>query len=181
MAGLADKFPSWVSPALTSGGTMLSAGSQIVAGIGARRAGDAAASMADIGSGNALAASQRVAQEEDRHAKAVASRAQAVAAASGAGTGGTVHDVISGIAKEGAYRSQLALYNGEERARILKQQAANARYEGQAKQRAGFIGSIGTILKGGSTLFSKYAPRNDNYGTIDPTAAGAGLDENLPY
>jgi len=112
--------------------------------------------------GQEIAASQRAAAEERRQARYGASRAVAVAAASGAG-GPTVSRIISDIAGEGAYRSAVALYEGEERARQTRLGAISSRYEGevaaasgQARQRAFNIGATSSVLRAGSSLLDKY-------------------------
>lgn len=178
MAGIAQGLPAWVSPAMTVGGTVLTAGSQIGAGISARRAGDFQGAQADIAAGQTEAASQRTAADVDRKSKLLQSRALAVAAAGGGGASDpTVMDVISKIAGEGAYRSQLALYEGKDAARTLRMRGDIARFEGKQAQRAGLLKGFGTVLKGGKTLLDKYGGGGSGYGTIDPTLAG----EDLPY
>lgn len=160
------------SGGLGTTGTVLSAGSQVMGGISARRAGDATAAQADVAAGQVQASSQRVAAEQERKTKLVSSRAQAVAAASGAGaTDPTVLDTIGRIASEGAYRSELALYEGNTQAAALRARGEAARYEGRAAQTAGFI-------KGAGTLFSKYGMKagganksvitSTNVGGVDP-------------
>jgi hypothetical protein len=70
-----------------------------------------------------------------------------------------VVDLISRIAGEGSYRSQLALYEGQRcRARPCSMRGEAARYEGKARRSAaGFANAFGTALKGASTsLFEKY-------------------------
>lgn len=105
------------------------------------------------------AAAQRTAAEERRKARFAQSRALAVAAASGAGAGDpTVVDIISDLNAEGTYRGMLALYQGEDEARQLRQSAATKRYSGQIAERAGQTNAVASILKGGSALFAKYSP-----------------------
>lgn len=168
MEGLAQNLPRLLS----TGGTILSAGSQIGAGISARRAGEYEAAQSGVAAGQAQAASHRTAAEVERRSKLLQSRALAVGAASGGGTGGTVMDLIAGIAGEGAYRSQLALFEGNDTARALNARGDAARFQGAQAQRAGFIGAVGSLLKGGKSLFEKYglravAPSTENYGFID--------------
>lgn len=155
MAALGTFLPM----ALQVGGTVLSATQQIGSGIAARRAGEYEAQQADVAAGQQIAASHRTAADVERRSKLLQSRALAVAAASGGGTGGTVLDIISGIAGEGAYRSELALYEGQDAARSLRARGDAARYQGRASQRAGYLGAFGTLLKGGTTLFEKYGAR----------------------
>jgi hypothetical protein len=173
MAGIAQSLPSWVSPATTVAGTALTAGSQIGAGIAARRAGDYQAQQADIAAGQQQAAAQRTAQTVDRQSKVLQSRALAVAAASGGGASDpTVVDLVSRIAGEGAYRSQLALYEGNDAARTLQMRADAARFQGRQSQTAGFVNAFGTVLKGASSLFDKYGRRSalspSDFGGVEP-------------
>lgn len=168
MAGLAQSLPQWVSPAMTVGGSAITAGSQIGSGIGARRAGDYQAAQDDINAGQQQAASQRTAYDVNRRATLLQSRVQAVAGASGAGaTDPSVVDIVSRIAGEGAYRSQLALYQGNDAARALQMRGDAARFQGRQAQTAGYVNAFGTVLKGASTLFDKYGRKTAPFGPDD--------------
>ncbi len=109
-----------------------------------------------------FAASQREALEERRQANIQASRALAVAAASGAGAGDpTVIDIIANLQGEGAYRAGLALYEGEERQRLTQLEARERRFagasalaEGQAELQAGKTRKRGRQFQAVSTIFS---------------------------
>lgn len=110
-----------------------------------------------------VAAAQRQMLEERKQARLLESRALAVAAASGAGTGGTVIDVISDIAAEGAYRSSLALFEGKERARQLRVGAEIRREGGDLQAEYGRqaakayeIGSVATLFSGAGSLYARY-------------------------
>jgi hypothetical protein len=82
-----------------------------------------------------VASSQRTGAEDQRQARLAASRALAVAAASGGGASDpTVVSIISRIAGEGTYRSMTDLYNGEVAAKNQLQQAQANRYEGSIAQ-----------------------------------------------
>ena len=114
--------------------------------------------------GQSIAASQRDMLEQRRQADLAASRALALAAASGGGASDpTVVKIISGIKGEGAYRSAVALYRGEEEARQLHLKAGAARYEGAVAEEAGAnqADAYGTMAKASlfntaSSLFTKY-------------------------
>lgn len=183
MAGIAQAL----SPALGVAGTVLSAYGQAQAGRSANAAANYQATQMDIAAGQQQAASQRSAADVARRATLLQSHAQAVAAASGGGASDpTVTDIISKIAGEGAYRSQLALYEGDDAARTLRMRADAARYGGAQAQRAGYLNAFGTVLKGATTFFDKYGRRDAKsigYGTIDPTLAGAGMNngDQFPY
>jgi hypothetical protein len=159
LAGTVRKFGS--SPEMTMAGTVVNAGSQIGAGVAARRAGQFMGAQGDVAAGQAEAASQRTAADVTRRANLLQSRALANAASSGGGASDpTVMDTVSRIAGEGAYRSQLALYEGSDQARALRQRADIARYQGTLAERAGFVGAAGSVLKGGATLLDKYGGAN---------------------
>lgn len=88
--------------------------------------------------GQTIAASQRTALDQRRQANLLASRALALAAASGGGASDpTVVRIIAGIKGEGAYRSAVSLYRGEEEARKLNLGAQGKRYEGATAEEAG--------------------------------------------
>lgn len=159
-------------------GPGLRAGAGIGAGYQARDASLLNAAEYEIAGGQAVAVSQLRAADERKRAALLASRAQALAAASGAGaTDATVIDIIANIAGEGAYRSELAMYEGKEAQRAARARAAGARYQGDAAVTAGYVNGLTGF---GKTFFEKYGgggPSGIGYGTIDPTAAGA----DLPY
>lgn len=137
---------------------------------------DFEAAQYDSNAGQAVAASQRAAMDQERQARIVQSRALAVAAGSGAGASDpTVTNVISKIAQEGKYRSMLALYQGEEQARQLKAGAAAKRYEGDAALAGGIdalsaskFGVASTLLSGAGKGYTMY----DKYGTGSPASSG---------
>jgi hypothetical protein len=157
MAGFAQYIPM----AMQAVGSVLSFTGAQSAGKQARQAAEYSAKVDEINAGQQQAAAQRQASEERRRAQFAQSRALALAAASGAGAGdSTVADIISDLASEGAYRSMTALYEGEDRARALKQRAAGTRYSGEATQSAYRTQGFASALKGGSSLFEKYASRS---------------------
>lgn len=133
--------------------------------------------------GQAVATSQRTAEDIDRQAEYVASRALAVAAASGAGASDpTIINMIARTAGEAAYRRSAALYQGQEKSRTLNMQADATIYSGESAaadaKRVGSasnIGALSTLAKTGASLFSKYGGDGPNSatgpasGTIDNT------------
>lgn len=114
--------------------------------------------------GQVVAASQRDALEEKRRADFAASRALALAAASGGGASDTtIVNLIAGLKGEGAYRSAVALYRGEDEARKLRMGAKARRFEGLAAEEGAAYESAGyetmataSIFDTGATLFSRY-------------------------
>lgn len=126
------------------------------------------AEQLDEQAGQAIAVSQRAALEQQRQGRLMASRALAVAAASGGGASDpTVVNLIAGADGEAAYRSAVALYEGEDRARKLRISAAASRYEGAVAEEAGNqrASAFKTMrAASGLTLLAKYGqdgPKGD--------------------
>ena len=144
-----------------------------------REAANFEAAQLDQNAGQALASSQRDAEEQRRQSRILQSRALALASASGAGaTDPTVVNLISEIAREGVYRAGVAMYEGEDRARQMRMGAATARYQGDialsggrsrasAYRTQGFGSAIGA-----TSLLAKY-------GGGGPRATGPSGDSNL--
>ncbi len=123
-----------------------------------------AAAQMEQNAGQEQAAAQRTALVEARNTRMVQSRAIALAAASGASASDpTVMKIIGDISGEGSYRQNLALYEGEERARQLKIAATATRMSGDisagatlAQGRSIALEGAGRLALGGSTLLSRY-------------------------
>src|SRR5574341_759638 len=152
-------------PFLMATGTVLQIGGALQQGEAAAAAGAAQQQAAEYEARQMeVAAGQRAAQEQRRQAKLVASRALALAAASGAGAADpTVVDIIGDITGEGAYRAAVALYEGEEQARTMRAQAKATRYSGavaeaggRTQRQAAQIGAFGSLLAGAGSLYEKY-------------------------
>ena len=111
-----------------------------------------------------VASSQRQAMAERRQAQLVASRALALGGSSGAGlTDPTMAGILTDIASEGSYRSALALYEGEDRARKMRMGAEAAEYEGEvlergAHQKAKAVRTTGygSVMQGLGSMGMKY-------------------------
>lgn len=116
-----------------------------------------------VEAGQVVAAAQRTALEEGRKSKLLESRALALAAASGGGASDpTVTKLISSLAAEGAYRSEVAMYQGEERARKLRMGVAAKEFEGEQALQAGEakadayqIHALSSLI-GGASMFGRY-------------------------
>lgn len=125
--------------------------------------------------GQAFAAAQRQQLEQVRLGTLVESTALARAAASGAGTGGNAMDIIANLHSEASYRGSIALYNGEEQRRQLLMAADVKRYQGalaeesgNAKKTASYTAAVGSLFKGGSTLFSNFGGGGaNNYAPVE--------------
>ena len=130
---------------------------------------DYEAAQLDVNAKQTVAASQRKAQEEKRKSDLIASRALAIAAAGGGAGDKSVVNIISDLKGEGSYRAMLALYEGEDRSRLLRAQAGVSRYEGEmlretgkAKKRAANIKALGSLFEGGASMYGRYnAPSGD--------------------
>jgi hypothetical protein len=131
--------------------------------------------------GIAIALSQRTALEEQRLADVAASRALAVAAASGAGVSDpTIMNILARTKGEGTYRASVALYEGEERARQFRIAAISERIggsqameEGAARAGAYNLQAIGTMFRTGSSLYAKYGGGGPDAASVEG-AAGSG-------
>lgn len=125
------------------------------------------AKQADYLANQAIAVSHREAYEQRKNSALLASKALSIAAGSGASASDeSVVRLISEIYAEGAYRSALAMYEGEESARSLKVQAAARRLTGQSKAsalvaegksvaKASNTAAFSTLLSGASSLFGQ--------------------------
>jgi hypothetical protein len=109
--------------------------------------------------GIVVAASQRTAAEELRQADLVASRALAVAAASGGGVSDpTVVDILARTRGEGVYRANVALYEGEERSRAIRiSGAGGVEFNTDRSVMAGYnAAAAGKLARTGLSLYAKY-------------------------
>lgn len=114
--------------------------------------------------GEQKAESQRVAQEERRRSRLVASRAVALTAGQGGGVEDpTIQRLLADIQGEGGYRAAVRLYEGEEAARQLQFGASSRRASGMAAydeaQNTGTamrIGALGSLISGAGSMYEKY-------------------------
>lgn len=164
-------------------GTLLSAKGSADSGKAADRAARYRARQLEQNAGQAVAAATMEAQEEERKSALIASRAIAVAAASGAGVlDPTVVRILQGIEAEGALASATQMYNGYEEARGMREQAKATRFEGKAYKRAGRTKALSTILGGArdaaNTWGSDPPPSSDEYKPLrafEPAYSGEGF------
>ena len=173
------------------GGTLLSYKGQKDAGAAARRAGTREnvarqfeAEQLRQQATQVIAASQRQALGEMRQGDIVASRAIALAAASGGGVSDpTIVNLLARTKGEGAYRAGVALYEGEEQARKLRMKAASKLYEGAGAEEAGIYREAAhktlakaSLFKGTAhlSLFSKYGGGGPPGGSGDAALLDAG-------
>lgn len=120
-------------------------------GLDDRKAAEFQAAQMKQNAGQALAASQRDAISAQQQSELVASRALAVAAASGGGASDpTVVKIMAGIAAEGSYRTAVSLYQGEEKARAMLNQAKAVEYQGDVSRQTAIRGAFGKFVGAGS-------------------------------
>ena len=121
-------------------GKSLDAGSQLAY---ASQIVDAAGATADQlrqGGNDAAGMAQRAAINDEERAKLVASRALAVAAASGGGASDpTVVNLIAKIASEGAYRKAADLYRGASEEQSAKYKAETVEHEAKVARTNAYI------------------------------------------
>lgn len=166
------KYGPQMNSAAGAIGSLLSAKGEIDAGKSADRAARYRARQLEQNAGQAVAAATVDAQEEERKSALIASRAIAVAAASGAGTlDPTVVRILQGIKAEGALASATQMYNGYEEARGMREGAKATRFEGKAYKRAGKTKGLSTLLSGlkevSNTWGSEPPPSADGYKSLD--------------
>jgi len=155
-----------------------------VQGERARIAAEFAAWQADEQAGTAIAISQRQAMEEHRQATLVASRALAVAAASGAGVSDpTMVRILANARGEGAYRASVALYEGEAKARTLRLDAAagrvsgwDAQAEGATRDQGYALQGLGNTARATASLYAKYGGKGPGTGSGDAALINSQSD-----
>lgn len=146
--------------ALNSAGASVDAAGELIGGLShlqfgmqAQRAAEFQAAQLRQGAGQAVASSQRQAFDIDRQSKYVASAALATAAASGGGASDpTVVNLISQNAQEFAYRKAVALYQGEDKARLMNMQASAKEYEGKSSMQNSALVAGSQLFKAGTTV-----------------------------
>lgn len=145
------------------------------------------AAQAEQAANAEMGAAQIRAAQEKRKSRIIQSRAMALAASSGGGASDpTVVNIISDLESEGSYRAAVAMYEGQDRARTLRLQAAGGIYEGQAGLNAGRSAAeggnyraAGSLFSAGANLYGKYGyprGRGNTDWASQPTGAAAGVD-----
>lgn len=162
--------------------------SHVMFGIQARQAAQFQASQLRQNANSAQAASERSAFDIDRQTQYITSRALAVAAASGGGASDpSVVRLIARDAGEGAYQKQLALYAGNDRARLDLENADAKTYEGKTTERnslevgaAGYAGGATNLLKSrarGASLLQRFGGDGPQVGGFS-NAGGVGVGDS---
>ena len=120
-----------------------------------------------------LAASQRQALEEKRRGRYDASRALAVAAASGAAVNDpTMVRILTDAQGEAAYRAATALYEGESRARQLRIEGITGRHAGYEAEAEGASRAMGLSLQGAGRGIRAMSSLYARYGRGGPGGSG---------
>jgi hypothetical protein len=146
-------FLASAAPYILAAGTVVSAVNQQNAGIQNKMNADFEAGQMDKQANNELAISQREAEQARRESRYLQSRAQSIAAASGAGaTDPTVVNLIGDLEQEGEYNAMTALYNGQERANTLRTGGSITRRQGKAYRNAGNTNALSTVISGASSM-----------------------------
>lgn len=154
-------------------GTVLSAKGQYDSGKSADRAARYRARQLEQNAGQEMAVASMAASEEQRKSALIASRAMAVAAASGGGAlDPTVVKILQGIDAEGDLASATQLYNGGERARGLTDQAKASRYEGALYRAAGKKKAMGTVLSGLNNVAATWGSSTDKPDSVFKEGGG---------
>ena len=140
------------------GAALLSALTQLQAGSQARDALNYQAQQLRANAGQAQASAQRQAYDIGRQGEILASNALARAAASGGGASDpSIVNLIARNAGESAYRQAVALYGGNDEARMMRMQAQGKEFEGQQAMRNGVENAIATGYGARATLMKGMA------------------------
>lgn len=172
---------AWFATALPY---IISAAGAGAAGLSAKQSADFEAKQLKQRAGQAKATSQFQAEQERRQSRYIQSRAQALAAASGAGASDkTVLDIMGSLEKEGEYRALSALYAGDVASQNDLMAASTAKQEGKNALVQSLFSAGGQLAKGyagsvdnnlmyddTSSLYNKYAMGL----TLDSTGARKG-------
>lgn len=150
-------FLAAAAPYLAAANTALTVGSAIREGKEAKIQGELKARQLRDEANARQAEAQRVAIARRRQGNFAASRARAVAAASGAGlTDTSAEKLISDIEAQSDLNVLNALYEGDTTARGLRDNARVAAREGRAAGRSGVYRGIANAVSGASSFYSKY-------------------------
>lgn len=161
-----------ISTIATVTGAAVGAGGTIYAGQEAASAANAQAKAMKQKGDQEIAIAQRKALESRRQKNQAMGRAQAVAAASGGGTGDTVSDIMTGIEARGEYNALTDMYNGQVARHDLYAEAKSTKKAGQAAKIGSYIDAAGTAVNAAGTIYSDYGARqrskkayNQDYGS----------------
>lgn len=153
---------AWVGIALTAVSTVMNMSAEEEREDAIRESNYASAATLERKATQVVAAGQRKSLEEKRQGKLVASRAQALAAAGGGDASDpTVMNIIADIDAESVYRQSVALYDAEEQAAEMREEARQLRMGVRQVESATSTRQAAHALEGASTIYSQYM---DAYG-----------------
>lgn len=153
-----------IAGGMEAGGRMALGQQQIAQGANLQAAAEFMAAQLEQQAGDAMASAQRRAWNEGRATRYLASETIARAAASGGGASDpTVINLIAKQAEEGAYRQQVALYEGASKDHVLRLQAQAKRYEGGSQRAAAEATGRGTMFGAGTSLLTSMARDSSLY------------------
>ncbi len=140
--------------ALSAGGTILGANSEAK---GLRRE----AAQLEANAGQERASSQREAFEARREGRFAASRALAIAAASGGGADDpTIVNAMADLEGDAEYRARVALYEGNVAGDDLERQAKARRREAKSVKTQSYFKAGATILGAAGGIADRYGGKN---------------------
>jgi len=150
---MTDQMQSFAPLATGVVGTLLTAQGQNNQGQDQQRLANYQAAQLRQDAGQQVAQGTQLAQDEQRKSALIASRAIAVAAASGGGAlDPTVVKILQGIHGEGELAADTRMYNANENARDMTDKASATKYSGKQAAAAGRMKAISTVLNSGSQL-----------------------------
>lgn len=151
-------FGGSASSTLSAIGTVVSGVGTIAGGVAANNAARFEAQQLEAKGKEELAASQREAEAKRREGRLVASRQQALAAASGAGAGTdapTIVKLMTDTAGQAEYGALAETYGGFQRRAGLFDEARGRRMSGRASLLGSVIGGFGQTMSGLGSIYSK--------------------------
>lgn len=143
--------------AAQAGGSLLAAYGQNQAGKSDMQAAQYNSASALQSAGQAQAVAQVRAGQQQRDTQLLLSKENAAAAGSGGSADSpSVARLENATANQGEYNVLTSLYNGDEQARALTNESNAALYSGSEQQRAAKVLAASSLIKGGTSLFTKY-------------------------
>jgi hypothetical protein len=138
---------------LQVGATVLGAGAAIAEGKSENAIAQYQATLAENRAQEERVKGEHEATEKRMKGALAMSRARAVGAASG---GGVDIDLMGDLSEETELQALTALWQGNQRGADAENQAAELRYSGKSKKRAGIIRGTGTLLGGLGTVAERH-------------------------
>ena len=160
---------------MSAGLESFAAGSKIASGFAGLDAAKYVSAQLRQNAGQARAAGQRQVYDLDRNTQMIQSRALAVAAASGGGASDPgVVSIMAQTAAEGAYRKAMALFNAEDKAQGMEDQAEATMYEGKVAKNNAIVSGVLQTGQAGTSLMRTRAQGKSLY---DRFSGGLGKSE----